>query len=59
MLESEINTMFGHWNDPEFVAEMESRLQELKDGTVKAIPMEEMFLQMGRHLENLKSKHAV
>lgn len=59
VLESEIVSIYGHWDDPEFVAEMDSRMKELKDGTVKAITMEEMFLQMDRHLEELKSKHAV
>ncbi|GAB3938399.1 addiction module protein [Mucilaginibacter myungsuensis] len=31
-----------HWEDEEFVAEMERRVQELKDGTVKGVPWEEV-----------------
>lgn len=59
VLENEINMMFSHWDDPEFMAEMDSRMQELENGTVKAISMEEMFAQMDKHLKILRSKHAV
>lgn len=59
VLESEIVSIYGHWDDPEFVAEMDSRMKELKEGTVKAIPMEEFFANSRKYLESLKQKDAV
>lgn len=59
VLEGDIAQMFGHWDDPEFVAEMDRRMKEIKDGTVKAIPMEEMFLRLDNRISDSKHKHAV
>ncbi len=59
VLESDINAIYDHWNDPEFVAEMDSRMKGIEDGTAKTISMEEMFSQMDKHVEDLKRKHAV
>jgi len=59
VLESDINAVYGHWDDPEFVAEMDSRMKGIEDGTTKTISMEEMFSQMDKHVEDLKRKHAV
>ncbi len=59
VLENDINAVYGHWDDPEFVAEMDSRMKGIEDGTAKTISMEEMFSQMDKHVEDLKRKHAV
>lgn len=59
VLESDIESMFGHWDDPEFVAEMDSRMKELEDGTAETISMEEMFSKMDKHIEDSKRKYAV
>ncbi len=59
VLENDINAIYDHWNDPEFVAEMDSRMKGIEDGTAKTISMEEMFSQMDKHVEDLKRKHAV
>ena len=59
ILENDINEMFSHWDDPDFVAEMDSRMQELEDGTVKGIPMEEFLAKSNAYLESLKQKDAV
>lgn len=59
VLENEIETAFSHWDDPEFVAEMDSRLQELEDGTVKAIPAEEFLAKSRAYLTTLQQKDAV
>ncbi len=42
VLESDIESVYDHWNDPEFVTEMEKRVKELEDGTVKGSTWEEV-----------------
>ena len=59
VLESEIESVYDHWSDPEFVAEMDSRMKSIEDGTAKMITMEDMFLQMDKIIEASKQKNAV
>jgi len=42
VLESDINAVYGHWDDPEFVAEMDSRVRELESGEVKGSTWQEV-----------------
>lgn len=59
VLESDIENVYDHWNDPEFVAEMDSRMKSIEDGTAVTITMEEMLLQMDKLIEASKLKNAV
>lgn len=59
VLENDIESVYDHWNDPEFVAEMYSRMTSIEDGTAKTITMEEMFLQMDETIESSKQKNAI
>ncbi len=59
VLESDIESVYNHWNDPEFLAEMDTRMKEIEDGTVKTLTMEEMFSQMDKRIADSKQKHAV
>ncbi|MVN20682.1 addiction module protein [Mucilaginibacter arboris] len=59
VLESDIESVYDHWDDPEFVAEMDSRMKEIEDGTVKTVSMEEMFLHLDNRISGLKPKHVV
>ncbi len=59
VLESDIDNVYDHWDDPEFVAEMDSRMKSIEDGTAETISMEEMFSKMDKHIEDSKRKHAV
>lgn len=59
VLEGDIEAGYNHWNDPKFVAEMDSRMKEIEDGTVKTLTMEEMFSQMDKRIADSKQKHAV
>ena len=59
VLESEIESVYGHWDDPEFVAEMDSRMKELEDGTVKGIPLEDFFAKSKEYLKSLQQKNTV
>ncbi|MVN20680.1 hypothetical protein [Mucilaginibacter arboris] len=59
VLERDMESLYSHWDDPKFVAEMDSRMKELEDGTVKGIPMEEFFAKSRKYLEDLKQKDAV
>jgi len=42
VLENDINAVYGHWDDPEFVAEMDSRVRELESGEVKGSTWQEV-----------------
>ena len=42
VLKSDIESVYNHWNDPEFVAEMESRTKELDAGTAKESTWQEV-----------------
>jgi TPP-dependent 2-oxoacid decarboxylase len=60
VLESDIeNAVYDHWNDPDFVAEMDSRMKSIEDGTAKTVTMEEMFSQMDKIIKGSKQKDAV
>ena len=59
VLESEVKVLYDHWDDPEFVAEMDSRLKEHKDGTAKSIPLEEFFAKSDQYLVLLRQKNDV
>lgn len=59
VLENDVQQMFSHWDDPEFVAEMDSRLKSIKDGTAKMIPLEEVLTNARMMIENAKQESAV
>ncbi|WP_419801390.1 hypothetical protein [Mucilaginibacter sp.] len=59
VLESEVKVLYDHWDDPEFVAEMDSRLKEYKDGTAKSIPLEEVLFNAREMIKNFKEESAV
>ncbi len=60
VLESDIENTHGWWwNDPEFVAEMDSRMKSIEDGTAKTITMEDFFLKAEKYIEGLKQNSAV
>ncbi len=42
VLENDINAVYDHWDDPEFVAEMDSRVRELESGEVKGSTWQEI-----------------
>ncbi len=42
VLENDINAVYDHWDDPEFVAEMDSRVRELESGEVKGSTWQEV-----------------
>jgi len=59
VLESDINAVYGHWDDPEFVAEMDSRMKSIEDGTAKLLTIEEVMSNAKMIIENAKQKSVV
>lgn len=59
VLESDIENIYDHWNDPEFVAEMDIRMKEIEDGTAKMLSIEEVIANAKMLIENSKQKSAV
>ena len=49
----EVKKKYDHWDDPEFVKEMDRRVEEYESGKVKGIPAEEVH---GKALERLRDK---
>ncbi len=47
-----------HWDDPDFVAEMNDRYNEYKSGSSKLIALEEVEKKARKIAQNLKSKKA-
>ncbi|HEY8688192.1 MAG TPA: addiction module protein [Chitinophagaceae bacterium] len=52
-VEYSVKKKYNHWNDPEFVKEMDRRVEEYESGKVKGIPWEEVH---GKALERLRNK---
>lgn len=48
-----IKKKYDHWEDPEFVKEMDKRVEEYESGKVKGIPWEEVH---DKALERLRNK---
>ena len=59
VLESDINAIYDHWNDPEFVTEMDSRMKSIEDGTAKLLTIEEVMSNAKMIIENAKQKSVV
>jgi len=59
VLESDINAIYDHWNDPEFVAEMDSRMKSIEDGTAKLLTIEEVMSNAKMIIENAKQKSVI
>ncbi len=59
VLENDINAIYDHWNDPEFVAEMDSRMKSIEDGTAKLLTIEEVMSNAKMIIENAKQKSVV
>jgi len=59
VLENDIESIYDRWNDPEFVAEMDSRMKEIEDGTAKLLPLEEVLTKARTMIENAKQKSVV
>ncbi|MEO6404493.1 MAG: addiction module protein [Ferruginibacter sp.] len=45
-----------HWDDPEFVKEMDRRKEDLESGKDKGIPWEEVQKEIRTMLDNMKRK---
>lgn len=45
-----------HWDDPEFVKEMDRRVDEYESGKVKGIPWEEVQKKVRNMLDSMKKK---
>lgn len=45
-----------HWDDPEFVKEMDRRMEDLESGKDKGIPWEEVQEEIRTMLDNMKKK---
>ncbi|MVN20684.1 addiction module protein [Mucilaginibacter arboris] len=59
VLESDIESVYDHSDDPEFVAEMDSRVKEIEDGTAVLLTWEEVMSNAKMIIENAKQKSAV
>jgi hypothetical protein len=55
MLENEVEEVYDHWNDANFLAELDKRSADYKNGTVKGIGWEEAKKQI-LAFENGKKK---
>ena len=49
-----VNKKMGHWDDPEFVKEMDRRMEEIDSGKVPGIPAEEVHKEIRDMLNNMK-----
>ena len=50
-----IKKKYDHWDDPEFVKEMDRRVEEFESGKVKGIPWEEVHDEALERLKNKKN----
>ena len=50
----EVKKKYDHWNDPEFVREMDRRMEEMDSGKVPGIPFEQVHKEMREMLDNMK-----
>ena len=49
-----VKKKYDHWNDPEFVKEMDRRMEEIDSGKVPGIPAEEVHKEIREMLKNMK-----
>lgn len=50
-----VKKKYDHWDDPEFVKEMDRRVEEFESGKVKGIPWEEVHSTALERLKNRKN----
>ncbi len=53
-VEYSVKKKYNHWNDPEFVKEMDRRMEEIDSGKVPGIPAEEVHKEIRDMLKNMK-----
>ncbi len=58
VLTLEQHDLSGHWDDKDFVAEMDDRLREYQSGGAKLISLEEVEKKASKAAQKLKSKKA-
>lgn len=51
-----VNKKLDHWDDPEFVKEMDRRMEDFESGKDKGIPWEEAQKEIRTMLDNMKKK---
>ena len=49
-----VKKKYDHWDDPEFVKEMDRRMEEMDSGKVPGIPAEEVHKEIREMLKNMK-----
>lgn len=53
-VEYSVKKKYDHWDDPEFVREMDSRMEEIDSGRVPGISFEEVRKEIREMLDNMK-----
>lgn len=51
----EVKKKYNYWNDPEFVKEMDRRMEEIDSGKVPGIPAEEVHKEIREMLKNMRT----
>ena len=49
-----VKKKYDHWDDPEFVKEMDRRMEEIDSGKVPGIPLEQVRKEIREMLDNMK-----
>ena len=52
----EVKKKQDHWNDPEFVQEMDRRMEEFDSGKDKGIPWEDVQKEVRNMLDSMKKR---
>jgi peptidyl-tRNA hydrolase len=53
----EVKNKYDHWDDPEFVKEMDRRMEELDSGKVQGIPWEQVHEEAVNRLKQRVNKN--
>ena len=53
-VEYSVKKKYNHWDDPEFVKEMDRRMEEIDSGKVPGIPLEQVRKEISEMLDNMK-----
>ncbi|MGI8581227.1 MAG: addiction module protein [Chitinophagaceae bacterium] len=51
----EVKKKYNYWDDPEFVKEMDRRMEEIDSGKVPGIPAEEVHKEIREMLKNMRT----
>ena len=52
----EVKKKYDHWDDPEFVKEMDRRMEDLETGKDKGVSWEEVQKEVRNMLDSMKKK---